>query len=276
MEEKEEKVRLPVLLGGWDIAVACGPVSLTSVKCANPGRSCGSLRYPTLTSTAAADLSVSGSLIRKASRPFSSRRSRYWTSFSTWRGLTMDSVSSTKHLAPSTSLTSTTPSSIAPLRPSAFGAISPRGLLTIRAASRSLSPQKKKCKKKESSSRRDRDQTNSMGVGGEDEQKMVGPSPSKKMRRADPGLRGANGKASALEFNILARQGRARASVLRLPHYDCRTPMFMPVGTNGSVKGLTPQQLREVRLRYRSGCHRSQCAMLTFFSFPFPPKKYKH
>ena len=96
------------------------------------------------------------------------------------------------------------------------------------------------------------------------------------MRRADPGLRGANGKASALEFNILARQGRARASVLRLPHYDCRTPMFMPVGTNGSVKGLTPQQLREVRLRCRSGCHRSHCAMLTFFSFPFPPKKYKH
>lgn len=96
------------------------------------------------------------------------------------------------------------------------------------------------------------------------------------MRRADPGLRGANGKASALEFNILARQGRARASVLRLPHYDCRTPMFMPVGTNGSVKGLTPQQLREVRLRCRSGCHRSQCAMLTFVSFPFPQKKYKH
>lgn len=95
-----------------------------------------------------------------------------------------------------------------------------------------------------------------MEVDGEDEQKMVGPSPSKKMRRADPGLRGANGKASALEFNILARQGRARASVLRLPHYDCRTPMFMPVGTNGSVKGLTPQQLREVRLRCRSGCHR--------------------
>lgn len=186
----------------------------------------------------------------------------------------MDSVSSTKHLAPSTSLTSTTPSSIAPLRPSAFGAISPPPLLSL-----SLSTPPKKSAKNGiqfSPGSADRDQTNSMGVGGEDEQKMVGPSPSKKMRRADPGLRGANGKASALEFNILARQGRARASVLRLPHYDCRTPMFMPVGTNGSVKGLTPQQLREVRLRYRSGCHRSQCAMLTFFSFTFPPQKYKH
>ena len=149
--EEGRKVRLSVLLGGWAIALAsCS--GLTSVKCANPGRSCGSLRYPTLTSTAAADLSVSGSLIRKASRPFSSRRSRYWTSFSTWRGLTMDSVSSTKHLAPSTSLTSTTPSSIAPLRPSAFGAISPPPLLSL-----SLSPPpKKKCKKTESSSRRDR------------------------------------------------------------------------------------------------------------------------
>jgi len=51
---------------------------------------------------------------------------------------------------------------------------------------------------------------------------------------------------AALEFQVLARQNRARASILKLPHYDCRTPMFMPVGTNGSVKGLTPDQLKEL------------------------------
>lgn len=48
----------------------------------------------------------------------------------------------------------------------------------------------------------------------------------------------------ALKFTVKARQHRARASVLSLPHYDCHTPMFMPVGTRGTVKGLTPDQLR--------------------------------
>ncbi|QDZ21485.1 queuine tRNA-ribosyltransferase [Chloropicon primus] len=60
---------------------------------------------------------------------------------------------------------------------------------------------------------------------------------------------GGQQHGKALEFRILAKQGRARASVMRLPHYDCRMPMFMPVGTNGSVKGLTPDQLR------RLDCH---------------------
>lgn len=35
---------------------------------------------------------------------------------------------------------------------------------------------------------------------------------------------------------------RARATTIHLPHGDMLTPMFMPVGTQASVKGLVPQQ----------------------------------
>ncbi len=38
---------------------------------------------------------------------------------------------------------------------------------------------------------------------------------------------------------------RARAGVLHTAHGTIETPVFMPVGTQGSVKGLTPKQLRE-------------------------------
>lgn len=34
-----------------------------------------------------------------------------------------------------------------------------------------------------------------------------------------------------------------RAGVLQLPHGPVQTPVFMPVGTKGSIKGLSSQQL---------------------------------
>lgn len=34
---------------------------------------------------------------------------------------------------------------------------------------------------------------------------------------------------------------------MTLPHHTCETPMFMPVGTQGSVKGLTSQQLLDLQ-----------------------------
>lgn len=49
----------------------------------------------------------------------------------------------------------------------------------------------------------------------------------------------------ALRFEVHARCGKARASTLHLPHHSALTPMFMPVGTQGTVKGLTPDQLSE-------------------------------
>lgn len=38
----------------------------------------------------------------------------------------------------------------------------------------------------------------------------------------------------------------ARASRMHLPHYTAETPMFMPVGTQGTVKGLTTLQLQDL------------------------------
>ncbi len=45
------------------------------------------------------------------------------------------------------------------------------------------------------------------------------------------------------EFELTARSGAARAGVLRLPHGDVRTPAFMPVGTQATVKTLTPEEV---------------------------------
>lgn len=48
------------------------------------------------------------------------------------------------------------------------------------------------------------------------------------------------------EFNLEAKQGRARAGRFSTPHGDLQTPVFAPVGTQASVKGITPQQLEEM------------------------------
>jgi queuine tRNA-ribosyltransferase len=44
-------------------------------------------------------------------------------------------------------------------------------------------------------------------------------------------------------FRVEARAGAARAAVLTTPHGDVPTPTFMPVGTQGSVKTLTPGEV---------------------------------
>jgi tRNA-guanine transglycosylase len=46
-----------------------------------------------------------------------------------------------------------------------------------------------------------------------------------------------------------ARDSRARAGVLHTPHGDIETPFFCVVGTAGSVKGVTPAELRDVGAR---------------------------
>jgi queuine tRNA-ribosyltransferase len=45
-------------------------------------------------------------------------------------------------------------------------------------------------------------------------------------------------------FALEARSGAARAGVFTTPHGDVHTPAFMPVGTHGAVKALTPDQVR--------------------------------
>ena len=49
-----------------------------------------------------------------------------------------------------------------------------------------------------------------------------------------------------LRFEILGREEGARLGRITTAHGDIETPVFMPVGTAGSVKGLTMQQLREL------------------------------
>ena len=46
-------------------------------------------------------------------------------------------------------------------------------------------------------------------------------------------------------FTLLHTRGRARRGRLRLNHGTVQTPQFMPVGTYGSVKGITPDGLRQ-------------------------------
>ncbi len=49
-----------------------------------------------------------------------------------------------------------------------------------------------------------------------------------------------------LTFELLAHDGQARRGRLSLPHGVVDTPAFMPVGTYGSVKSVSPVELREV------------------------------
>jgi queuine tRNA-ribosyltransferase len=49
-----------------------------------------------------------------------------------------------------------------------------------------------------------------------------------------------------MQFEVLATQGRARRARLKLAHGEVQTPMFMPVGTYGSVKAMAPNELREL------------------------------
>jgi len=45
-------------------------------------------------------------------------------------------------------------------------------------------------------------------------------------------------------FDVTATDGAARAGVLRTAHGEVPTPVFMPVGTKGTVKSLDPDELR--------------------------------
>ena len=50
-------------------------------------------------------------------------------------------------------------------------------------------------------------------------------------------------------FEIIKTDGKARAGVLGTAHGEVPTPAFMPCGTCGAVKGVTPAQLRECGTR---------------------------
>lgn len=50
----------------------------------------------------------------------------------------------------------------------------------------------------------------------------------------------------ALRFTVLATSGKARRGRLELPHGVVETPVFMPVGTQATVKAMSPDELIEL------------------------------
>jgi queuine tRNA-ribosyltransferase len=49
---------------------------------------------------------------------------------------------------------------------------------------------------------------------------------------------------AAFRFHLEGRSGAARAGSFSTPHGSFRTPAFMPVGTHGAIKAMTPEQVR--------------------------------
>src|SRR6058998_2556736 len=47
----------------------------------------------------------------------------------------------------------------------------------------------------------------------------------------------------SIRFDLLSTDGAARRGRLHTPHGVVETPIFMPVGTQATVKGLTPDQV---------------------------------
>ncbi|HCW17615.1 MAG TPA: tRNA guanosine(34) transglycosylase Tgt, partial [Achromobacter sp.] len=51
---------------------------------------------------------------------------------------------------------------------------------------------------------------------------------------------------TGLNFELLATDGGARRGRITLNHGVVETPIFMPVGTYGSVKAMMPHELKEI------------------------------
>ncbi len=58
-----------------------------------------------------------------------------------------------------------------------------------------------------------------------------------------------NSSNTPFSFELIAQDGSARAGILHTPHGEIHTPIFMPVGTQATVKALTPAQLHELEVQ---------------------------
>jgi queuine tRNA-ribosyltransferase len=78
---------------------------------------------------------------------------------------------------------------------------------------------------------------------------------------------------SALTFEAVAKCSttKARTALLTLPHGPVNLPVFMPVGTQGTLKGMTPKQVEDQNCQimlnntYHLVCGR--CLIFTFTRF---------
>ena len=57
------------------------------------------------------------------------------------------------------------------------------------------------------------------------------------------------GGPGGFQFDLQATDGRARAGLLQTPHGEIPTPIFMPVGTQATVKAVSPRDLHDLGAR---------------------------
>ena len=71
----------------------------------------------------------------------------------------------------------------------------------------------------------------------------------------------------AVTYELLheCKQTGARRGVIHTPHGDIQTPVFMPVGTQATVKSMTPEELKEIG--------RSTNNIIKYISFIFKTRK---
>lgn len=53
-------------------------------------------------------------------------------------------------------------------------------------------------------------------------------------------------KKLPVTYELEIKDGKARAGKITTPHGEIETPVFMPVGTQATVKGMTPEELEEM------------------------------
>ena len=53
-----------------------------------------------------------------------------------------------------------------------------------------------------------------------------------------------------MDFSVATTDGHARRGALHFERGEVQTPAFMPVGTYGTVKGMTPEDVREFHRRW--------------------------
>jgi queuine tRNA-ribosyltransferase catalytic subunit len=56
-----------------------------------------------------------------------------------------------------------------------------------------------------------------------------------------------------MNFTLLCTRNKARASIMKLPHGDVFTPVYMPVGTKGTIKGLTSYEMENLNCKILLG-----------------------
>ena len=72
------------------------------------------------------------------------------------------------------------------------------------------------------------------------------PNPESRFPIPESRIQSPESPNKSMQFELLATDGTARRGRITLPRGVIETPAFMPVGTYGSVKAMTPRDLRDV------------------------------